>query len=169
MALLAYYKPLYNTSMLSEVLELALLEKLSPHLSRFEFFSSFQSAYRSNHSFEIALCRIYIDLVVEKASENCVLLMRLDLSAVFDTVDVELLLQDLQMLGISGRVYEWLATYLRGRQLKVLIRETYSSAGHMNTGVPQERIIGPLLFLIYTACQQYLLKALDVRFHFKYT
>lgn len=47
----------------------------------------FQSAYRANHSTETALMRAYDDFALSIDSREYVLLVLLDLSAAFDTVD----------------------------------------------------------------------------------
>ena len=56
----------------------------------------------------------------------CVLLVQLDLSSAFDTFDVTLLLGDLKIFGIKGNLYNQYLTYLKERQFKVLIDESYS-------------------------------------------
>ena len=81
------YRPLYNLSFLSKVLESASLEQLMAHLSGLDFLSLHQSAYRKGHSVETALCKIHNDLLLRKCKGNSSLLIQLDLSAAFDTVD----------------------------------------------------------------------------------
>ena len=62
---------------------------------------------------ETALCKIY-GALVENRKGDCTQAMQLDLSVAFDTVDVELLLADLSVLGVDGKVQQWFSTYLRG-------------------------------------------------------
>ena len=163
---LASYRPLYNTSFLSKILESAALTQLISHVSKFEYFPKVQSAYRAFHSVETALCKIHNDLIINKCKGHCSLIVMLDLSAAFDTVDHGLLLQDLRSIGLSGRVYKWFVSYLTNREFKVAVGEDLSEAGIMKTGIPQGSILGPILFIIYTAELQYLLDSLNVSYHF---
>ena len=110
---LASYRPLYNASFLSKILESAALSQLLSHLSRFEYFPHVQSAYRVFHSVETATCKIPNDLIIDKCKEHCSLVVMLDLSAAFYTVDYVLLLHDLQRIGLRGRVYKWLESYMK--------------------------------------------------------
>merc|ERR1712237_219145 len=96
------YRPLYNTSFLSKLLEYACLQQIQMHLQRFDCIPQFQSAYRKFHSVETALCRVYNDLICTTAEGDCSILILLDLSAAFDTVDQDALLLDLQNLCITG-------------------------------------------------------------------
>ena len=84
-------------------MEYACLQHLLKHLNNFDcFFSQFQSAYRQFHSVEIASCRVYNDLIYNKADGKCSTLILIDLSAAFDTVDRHTLLCDLENLHITG-------------------------------------------------------------------
>ena len=132
--------------MTSKVLETAALQKLYAYLSNFEVFYKFQSAHRKNHFFETVLCKIYNELIINIANGESTLLVQLELSAAFDTVDVTLMLGVLQGFGIDGNDYKWFLTYLRERQFKILINESYFEVGHMKTRVPQGRVLGPVLF-----------------------
>jgi len=120
------------------------------HLKKFECLPQFQSAYREFHSVETTLCRVYIDLICTKAEGGCSIFILLDLSAAFDTVDQDILLSDLQNLGVTGLALSWFETYLKDRGFRVTIDGKHSEPGCMKYGVPRGTILGPILFVIYT-------------------
>src|SRR5437899_2372996 len=78
-------------------------------------------------------------------------LCMLDLSAAFDTIDHNILLERLSSwFGISGSVLNWFSSYLMGRTLSVKVQEYSSSPTNLNYGVPQGSVLGPILFNLYT-------------------
>ena len=79
------------------------------------------------------------------------ILMLLDLSAAFDTVDQAKLMEILKSeIGIEGTALKWFKSFLMGRTQKVKINNTYSSESPLRYGVPQGSVLGPDLFNIYT-------------------
>ena len=110
-----------------------------------------QSAYRSNFSTETALLCLYDDLLRAADNGGATVLLFLDLSAVFDTVDHGLLLDRLKDSGVEGLPLEWLDSYLSSRTLSVVIDDDSSDPEAVLCGVPQGSVLGPLLFLIYVA------------------
>ena len=99
------YRPISNLSFLSKIVERAILDQLLPVMEQNAIVSKYQSAYRELHSTETALCRIHNDLLTNVCSGKASLLVLLDLSAAFDTIDHNLLLSDLQSFGVQGDVY----------------------------------------------------------------
>ena len=51
--------------------------------------------------------------------------------------------------GISGKLLEWLESYLKDRKQRVQINNTLSAPEIVNAGCPQGSVLGPLLALIY--------------------
>jgi len=85
---------------------------------------------------------------------NICLLGLLDLSAAFDTVDHEVLLKRLEItFGIEAAALASLKSYLSERSQVTCINGFYSSSSssRLLSRVPQGLILGPLLFLLYTA------------------
>ena len=72
-----------------------------------------------------------------------------DFSKAFDRVPHEKLLFKLECLGIKGSLLAWFRSYLSGRRHRVMIDNEASDFLPVTSGVSQESIIGPLLFLIY--------------------
>ena len=81
-----------------------------------------------------------------------VILVLLDLTAAFDTIDHALLLQRLrQRYRIGGKVFQWFESYLHQHEQSVLINTSKSDPLTMEWGIPQGSIGGPILFVSYTA------------------
>ena len=75
----------------------------------------------------------------------------LNLSAAFNTVDTGILLQRLtNWFGITGTVKTWIAKYLTDRIQKVKIGYSESSPVTLECGVPQDSVLGSILFILYT-------------------
>ena len=121
------------------------MKQIDEHLDHNNLQEPLQSAYRSNHSTETALVKIVNDLRSE-VDKKCVLLVLLDMSAAFDTVEQSTLLERFETdFGIEGSVNQWLRSYFTGRSQRVNRQGTLSEPKGMNSkcGMPQGSIIGP--------------------------
>ena len=86
-SVMANYRPITNLSTLSKLLERLVLSRLRPHVLTSNNFSEYQSAYRAGHSTETALLRVHNDLVCNIGNQRTTVLLALDISAAFDTID----------------------------------------------------------------------------------
>lgn len=109
--------------------------KLSPN--RFVLFQTshnilehFQSGFRQKHSTETALLRITNDLLMSSDAEDCSLLVLLDLSGAFNTVDYSISVRRLRKLG--GHLRQCLRLVLL-----LPIRQKFLCVDWLSCGAPQ--------------------------------
>ena len=78
-------------------------DQTAKHISRSGLYPLLQSAYRAGHSTETALLKVHNDILLAMDRQHVTLLVLLDLSAAFDTVDHRVLLRRLKVTyGITG-------------------------------------------------------------------
>ena len=77
-------------------------------------------------------------------------LILLDISAAFDTMNHQILLSTLSGLGVSGSAHSWITFYLAGHSYQVTWRGSVSAPPTFTTGVSQDSVLGPLLFSLCT-------------------
>jgi len=70
-------------------------------------------------------------------------------------VDHKILLNRLYEIGIRGKAYELLSSYLKDRKIITKVNGVLSSQRTINIGVPQGSVIGPTLYLLYIHNIQY--------------
>ena len=161
------YRPVSNLPFLSKIIEKAVSSQLNEHLSKNNLFEQHQSAYRKCHNTETALVKISNDLLLSADNKDVSILVLLDLSAAFDTIDHSILLNRLkETFGIDGTVLDWLKSYLSDRKQCVKINNDFSSELPLNFGVPQGSVLGPLLYTLYTVPLGHIIRRHNLNYHF---
>ncbi|XP_072571304.1 uncharacterized protein [Paramormyrops kingsleyae] len=144
------YRPISNLPFLSKVLEKVVASQLHNHLKLNSLYETFQSGFRQGHSTETALVRVTNDLLMTADAGSPSILILLDLSAAFDTVDHNILLHRLHTtFGLSNSVYDWFSSFLSGRTEYVALGKAKSDTHIVTCGVPQGSVLGPTLFTLY--------------------
>ena len=146
------YRPISNLSVVSKLLERLVARQLLDYLTAARLLPNLQSAYRAHHSTETAVLKVLADILLAIDRGDLAVLALLDLSAAFDTVDHDTLLRRLETsYGLAGSVISWFRSYLDGRTQSVRCRSSSSKPTRLHCGVPQGSVLGPILFLLYTA------------------
>ncbi|KAI2645502.1 putative RNA-directed DNA polymerase from transposon BS [Labeo rohita] len=149
------------------LMEKLVVSQLQSHLQLHAIADKFQSGFRSRHSTESALLRVHNDILGALDSKSSVVLVLLDLTAAFDTVDHAVLISRLQhIVGLQGMVLRWFSSYLTNRTFSVMLNDFSSSPAPLSSGVPQGSILGPILFSLYMLPLGQLISNYNVRFHF---
>ena len=125
-----------------------------------------QSAYKACHSTETALLKVQNDILMDMDKKRGVILVLLDLSAAFDTIDHSILLQQLSdRLGITGAALSWFSSYLSARTQSISIDGVSSSPVLLQYSVPQGSVLAPFLYTIYTLPLGDILRKAGVSYH----
>ena len=116
------YRPVSNLTYISKQIERVIAKQIVKHIELNNLPESFQSAHKTYHSTETALVRVKNDIIRSIAEKEVTLLILLDLSAAFDTVDHTILLDRVKnQMGITGDVHRWLCSYLSDRTQYVFL------------------------------------------------
>ena len=144
------YRPISNLTFVGKLIERVVLKRLNEHLDANNLNIANQSGYKKQHSTETLLVRVVNDLLIASDESKATVVMLLDLSAAFDTVDHSKLLSILKLeLGITGTAWKWFHSFLSGRCQKVRVNGTESIEITIKFGVPQGSVLGPVLFNLY--------------------
>ena len=145
------YRPISNLSIVSKLLELIVAPQLMAYLISAEILPSLQSGFRLCHSTETAILLVLSKLLEAVDRGNLGALILLDLTAAFDTVDHDILLQRLlQTFGVDSTAHRWFQWNLIGRTQYVRRSTLRSPIIRLLCGVPQGSVQRPLQFILYT-------------------
>ena len=148
--ILKNYRPVADLVFLSKLSERVVFKRMQEHMTANNLHCKFQHGYKKNHSPETLLLRLVNDILLGMDCNFATLILLIDLSAAFDTVDIELLLNILHFeFGVCGVALRWFRSFLTGRNQRVLIENTLSETLNVDFGVPQGSVLGPVLFNIY--------------------
>ncbi len=118
-SLIENYRPVSLLQFIAKTLERVVFNQVSWFLSQNDKLDAKQSGFRSGHSTETALLSVTEALQIAKADSKSPVLILLDLSAAFDTVNHQILLSTLSSLGITGITLRWFESYLTARSFRV--------------------------------------------------
>ena len=147
--LFSNYRPVSVLPVLSQIFERVICARLANFFVEQDVIIPNQYGFRAGHSTTMAITDM-VEKVRKAWGEKSVALgVFIDLKKAFDTVDHTILLEKLRYYGVRGETSKLLESYLSRRTQYVCYGGYESERGHVECGVPQGSVLGPLFFLNY--------------------
>lgn len=148
------YRPVALTSLIMKVLERLLLPHLSKQTRTYQY--PLQFAYRSGVGDEDAIIHLLqpTHCHLDKAGSTA-RIMFFDFSSAFNTIQPDLLCQNLQKTQVKPSTITWINDYLTNRPQFVRLKDCVSNQVVSSTGAPQGTVLSPFLFTLYTSDFQF--------------
>lgn len=150
------FRPISILPYLSKILEKVVYDQVSYYLENENILPVKQSGFRKQRSTNTALHDVIDEILVAQDQGQGTILVLLDFSRAFDCINISLLLAKLRYYGFQENTIRWFQSYFSDRKQLVKIVQKDGSCIcsdeiAVNRGVPQGSILGPLLFILYSA------------------
>ena len=143
------YRPISLLPCISKIFEKVIYKRIIDFCVSKKVITEKQFGFRKKHSTQHALVHLTDFLLDKLDNSETSIVVFLDLSKAFETVNHQILLDKLHHYGIRGIAYDLLKSYLSNRKQCVKSGNHFSVFMDIECGVPQGSILGPLLFLLY--------------------
>ena len=148
------YRPVNNLVFLSKLTERVVSKRLDKHMEVNNLFNDEFFGYKKHHSTETMMLGISDDILSGFDEGKCTVMLFLDLSAAFDTIDIDKLVEILgDEIGLTGTALAWCKSFLSNRTQRVKINGEYSDSLQIKFGTVQGSVLGPKFFNIYVRSQ----------------
>lgn len=147
---LSHYRPISILPTMSKIIEKVVNEQLIEFSINRKLLPITQSGFRAKHSTTTALLHVCDDIFKALDQAKTMLLVLLDFSRAFDTLDHSILLNKLEYFGLHTSSINLIKNYLLKRCQRVRLNSALSDYVEISQGVPQGSILGPLLFSLYS-------------------
>ena len=144
------YRPIALLPVASKVLERCIHKQIMYYMESNQLWHPSHHAYRSHRSTTTAMLSMYDSWVSATERGELAGAALIDMSAAFDVVDTELLLEKCKLYNFERNTVQWLWSYLSERSQYTYIGGSQSSSKALEAGVPQGSILGPVLYTLYT-------------------
>ena len=143
------YRPISLTCVICKVVETIIRSRILKHCTDNNILNTDQHGFMSNKSTVTNLVEMLNHITAKLDMGSCIDLLCIDFAKAFDSVSHDKLLYKLYAYGIRGNVLNWISGFLKNRTFKVKVNNSFSDIFDVCSSVPQESVLGPLLFLLY--------------------
>ena len=120
------WRPVTDIVFVSKLAEAAVYEQVEEHFSTNNLWHPNHHGFKANHSTSTAISQIYDFWIKSAENKELTAALLLDLSAAFDVVDHQILLEKLQMYKFSPKTLSWFQSYIQGRKQVVVVESKTS-------------------------------------------
>jgi hypothetical protein len=143
------YRPISGLQTFGKFPEIVVDLQLRKFCERHGLFGANQHGFRKSRSCDTALIATYNGLRHDRMRKKWQGVVCFDLSAAYDTVKPEILLEKARILGFDKIALAWLTSYVIGRKQAVKIGNYMTQPINLECGIPQGSCCSCLLFILY--------------------
>lgn len=153
------FRPISLIPTVSKIIEKIILTRILDHLNYNNVLPDRQHGFIPGRSTTSALTDLVEHIIDNLDEGSTVTSVFLDLSKAFDCLGHNLIIDKIKSLGFEGTPVRWFDSYLSGREQVVELKQNLEGTEKVGRsrplpikrGVPQGSVLGPVLFVLFTA------------------